>query len=515
MIKASQRNEIVRLHYQGVSKRQIARQLGITRNTVSSVIAKHRRARTEEPSFAGLQAPKRRTSQLDEHDETIRGLLDQYPKLTAVRVLEELRKKGYQGGYSIVKERVAALRPREPTPLVERFETAPGKQGQMDYSPYDIPFLNEGRRRVHGFSFLLGYSRQQYLHFVEAQDFFTTIQQHQQAFEDLRGVPDECLYDNFKVVVDRIEDGEPIYNVRFLAFATHYGFRPIACRPRRPQTKGKVERPFHYIEVNLLSGREFRTLDHLNEVTGWWLREVAGVRIHRETGRRPVDMHQEEIPHLRPLPQVPYDTAEVTYRTVSEYGRVPFRGNQYTVPWQKTGELAVVRATESTLIVYGRDLHEIARHALLSRAVSGQVVSDPAHLPRHERHLQQERLAERFAELDDVGTCFFEGLLSSQSSGKHQARRILGLLATYRRVDLIKAIERASRYRAYSFAAVERILSTQAQPKPALETMAEQVRGQIDDRLRDPPVSPRAASEYQELVSGDEPDMDEGGDGPQ
>ena len=53
-----------------------------------------------------------------------------------------------------------------------------------------------------------------------------------------------CLYDNMKVVVTGYEDDVPVYNPRFLAFATHYGFRPVACRPRRPQTKGKVERPF-------------------------------------------------------------------------------------------------------------------------------------------------------------------------------------------------------------------------------------------------------------------------------
>ena len=105
------------------------------------------------------------------------------------------------------------------------------------------------------------------------------------AFEHLGGVAATCLYDNMKVVVLRHDDDGPLYNPRFLAFATHYGFRPRACRPRRPQTKGKVERPFHYVETNLLNGRTFRTLEHLNEVTAWWLAQVADVRVHRETKR--------------------------------------------------------------------------------------------------------------------------------------------------------------------------------------------------------------------------------------
>jgi transposase len=94
--------------------------------------------------------------------------------------------------------------------------------------------------------------------------------------------------------VTRWEDGQPIFNTRFLAFATHYGYRPKACLPRRAQTKGKVDRPFHYVETNLLNGRTFRSLEHLNEVTAWWLAEVADVRIHRETQRRPLDAHVEE-----------------------------------------------------------------------------------------------------------------------------------------------------------------------------------------------------------------------------
>jgi hypothetical protein len=85
----------------------------------------------------------------------------------------------------------------------------------------------------------------------------------------LSGVAATCLYDNMKVAVARYKDDEPIYNTRFLAFATHYGLRPVACRRRRPQTKGRVERPFYFVETNLLSGREFRSLDRLNEVTGW------------------------------------------------------------------------------------------------------------------------------------------------------------------------------------------------------------------------------------------------------
>jgi hypothetical protein len=97
-----------------------------------------------------------------------------------------------------------------------------------------------------------------------------------------------------KVVVTGYDGDQPIYNTRFLAFATFYGYQPWACRPHRPQTKGKVERPFFDLEKNLLNGRTFTSLEHLNQTLAHWLAQTADVRIHRQTGRR-------RAPAYRPL----------------------------------------------------------------------------------------------------------------------------------------------------------------------------------------------------------------------
>lgn len=490
------RNEIIGRWQAGASIRKIARELGLARNTVSKVV---NQVQAQREGDGDQSLSRRRVRKLDHYESFLQELVARYPELTAVRLWEELRKQGFTGGYTMVRQRLAELRPGSSPHPVLRFETAPGAQAQMDYSTYDINFTREGRRRVYAFSYVLGYSRRQYVRFVESQDLLTTLREHTRAFTHLGGVAATCLYDNMKVVVTAYEDGVPIYNSRFLAFATHYGFRPIACRPRRPQTKGKVERPFAYIETSLFNGRSFEGLDQLNETTAWWLAHIADVRELRHAGKTPLQLHQEELPHLIPLPVEPYDIWPVIYRAVNVEGLITYRQNGYSVPWRYIGAVLPVRVTENEVIIYSPQVQEITRHPLLPYTTTGQRNVLKEHRPSEDARLRQAHLEERFAELGETGRRFLEGLLRTQRCGKDQAKRVLVLLGCYSRTDLIAALERATRYGAYSHAAVERILSVQAQPKSVLETLAEQERRHLPPWLDEEPVAPRPTSDYQPL----------------
>lgn len=502
-----ERLEIVRRYHQGASFRAIARALRVDRKTVANVI--HTYAQNRETPSSALPRPRGRCSQLDAYADEIAALLERYPDITAVRLDEELRAKGFTGGHTIVKDRLRQVRPRPTRAPVVRFETGPGVQAQMDYSPFEIAFTEEGRRRVYAFSYILGYSRRRYLRFVESQDFTTTVREHVRAFEHLGGAATVCLYDNMKVVVQGWDGEQPVYNTRFLAFAFHYGFRPWACRPGRPQTKGKIEKPFFHIVTHLLNARTFASLAHLNAfVAETWLPQIDA-RPHGTTGRPPLALWEDERAHLVALPAHAYDTAAVVYRTVGPEWHIPYKQNVYSVPWSHIGLALPVRLTETELIVYGPGLKEITRHTLEPPG-AGRRITKAEHAPGRDDTRRHEQLAARFSELGPDGPRFFEALVRTRRYGKDEAHRVLALLATYTRADLVAALERACRYRAFSLTAIERILTAQAQPKPPLLALAEEATLPRDGVLGHDPVPPRSTADYLALLdTADGPEDEE------
>jgi transposase len=507
------RHEIGHRHQAGASVRSIAKDLGISRGAVVRALARLQAQRAGRA--APGPGPRPRPSIVEPFEPVLKELLARYPNLTVERAWQELRQRGFSGGYTVVRERVRLLRPRPAPAPVPRFETGEGQQAQMDFGVYDIDFTREGRRRVYLFSYLLGYSRRQYLRWVESMDLLTTLREHVQAFHYLGGVARVCLYDNFKAVVLWHDADGPLYNPKFLAFATHYGFRPQACRVRRPQTKGKVERKFFYVETSLLNGRTFDTLAHLNEVTQQWLAQVADVRVLRDFKESPRARHAREQPHLLPLPACDFDTALVVYRHVNVEGFIAYRLNFYSVPWSYIGQVLPVRVSADEVIVYSIGLEEIARHRCVPQAQSGVRQFIKSHHPADDPNQRTLLLRQRFGELGPIAVQFLDGLLAKQTQGKLQAQQLLALVAHYQRDDVLAALERAVRFGAFSLAAMRRILAAQARPKRLLDELAELHKDGLDPSLRQEPIGPRPTSDYQHLLSPEEADETPSEENPQ
>jgi hypothetical protein len=254
----------------------------------------------------------------------------------------------------------------------------------------------------------------------------------------------------------------------------------------------------------LLNGRTFDTLEHLNEVTAWWLQSVADVRILRDFKESPLQRHQREQPLLLPLPTCDFDTALVVYRHVNVEGFIAYRLNFYSVPWSFIGQVLPVRVIADEVIIYSIGLEEIARHRRVSSTQSGVRQLIKSHHPQDDPGQRTLLLQQRFGELGPIAVQFLDGLLAKQIQGKLQAQQLLALVAHYQHDDVLKALERAVRFGAFSLAAMRRILAAQAKPRPLLDELAELHKDALDPSLREEPIGPRPTSDYQHLLLSEE-----------
>jgi len=488
---------------EGWSIRALVRHFAVSRNLVRRILRKHDNLRDQGHDILLTDRrarPTQKSKKLDPFEETLKLLLEKYPRITGQRLFEELRAAGYDGGISILRDRLRSLRPAPKKTPVIRFETGPGLQGQMDWSPYTIQFLKTGKATVQCFSYILGFSRRHFIDFTPRRDFFTLIRRHQDAFSHFTGTPAQCLYDSEKTVVLRWEAGRPVMNPAFSAFITHYRCRPIICRRGRAETKGKIERPFQYVEGNLLCGREFQDLDDLRTCARWWMREKSDTHRHETTGRPPLELFlEQELPALTGLPLHPYDCAEVALRVCDLEGYLEFETNRYPVPYEHVVDILTMKATEHEILIYSPELDLIVRH---ERAPAGAKLSLDGAAVHGVKTIRYglEPVREQFLELGEDAGEFLRGLqlTHSKNPGFH-ARYILHLKERYHSDDINRALGHACRYHAYDCKAVERILATKASPRTLEAIRNERASEQLRAAL--PKINQRSLTDYSVLFT--------------
>lgn len=493
---------LILMHREGRSIRELCRQFQLGRNTVRRILRAHVQRR--DMGHDVLTKRLRRASKLDGLDSEIKKLLEKYPDMTGLRIYEELKEMGYAGGISILRERLKKLRPPKREPVI-RFETDPGQQGQCDWSPYRIPFIRSGKGQVQCFSYILGFSRRQYIDFTLHRDFYTLIRRHQDAFQYYGGVPKECLYDSEKTVVLRWECGRPVFNPAFTAFITHYQCKPIAIRGRA-ETKGKIEAPFKYVEGNLLNGRDFQDLEDLRATARWWLKEKSDLHIHDTTRHSPLELFAQE--RLQPLPLHLYDCSEVALRVCNADGCIEFETNLYSAPSEHIADILSLKATEQEILIYSPEIDLIARHQRYPAGL-GKRVENPDHFKTKKMRYGLEPVREAFLELGEMAEVFLKGLTERHPRNcGFQARSILRMKEHYQSDDIHRAIEHAIRYQAFEAKAIERILRAKAIPRTLESVRNERAREELQKTL--PKITQRPLDQYSELCRKDNDDV--GGD---
>lgn len=430
--------EIRRLYFtEGRKKKEIARNLMISVKRVRRALKK------DHPQSSPVLD---RPSKLDPFKPVIASLLATSPRLSGVRILEEIRKKGYAGQVSIIRDHLRQVRPQEREAYL-RIETEPGEEGQIDWGLFGDWF---GCGRILScFSFVLSYSRMMTLVWTLSQKMEDLLRSHQKSFHFFGGVMKKALYDNMKTVVLARMGKEIRFHPRFMAFAGTYLFEPIACNPGRGNEKGKVERSIGYIRRNFFEGRTFKDLADLQDQSDRWRDEVANVRLHGTTRERPVDRFEKEKAFLRPLPVHPFDCDWVETLCASKNYRVSFDTNTYTVPPLYAGLPLTVRANAHEIKIFRED-RLIASH--LRCWGKYKSIEDPKHTEEvleEKRKASDAKAKDIFLSLGAEAEGYLKGLFKTPRSMTHELKKINAMVTVYGRTEVLQAIVQALPYDAF------------------------------------------------------------------
>lgn len=466
------------LHAQGKSIRAIAKELDLARNTVRSALRQEGQPRYSRPQHSN---PK-----LAPFLATIDEMFCERD-LIGSRILRELGKLGYQGGKTALYDYLRSLKAALPSRRTsERFETPPAQQAQFDWSPYTIP-LGGTLVKVIVFCLTLSFSRRKFYWPSLDETQGSIFEALEAGLRHFGGSPKELLVDNPRAFVSNANPLHFQWNLNFLGLCGHYSLKPVACQPGRPRTKGKVERPFFYLEQHLIKGNAWDSFDAFARDLAAFAGDELDHTVHSTTGEAPIERFQQEKDLLTPLPALPYVGSHEEMRKVSWDCLVSFAASRYSVPWQYAGKHVWLRASQgSTLVVRSQRGEEIARHRL--SAQKGATVIDPAHYEGLRKALPKTKtlLEEAFVRLFPDHRWFAEAIfIQHKPNGAAHLRAILALAEVYPREALLAAFAQAKQYNTYSHRFLRGLLEAggQARSRPAPLLPFRPPRGRVNADL--------------------------------
>jgi len=468
------RDEIVDLKKQGYGKRQISTRIGLPSKAVAKVLREE-----------GLLPPPVATSasKLEPFHEEISGRVQK--GLTTSRILREIRALGYQGGRTILATHAGRLRTAltlEPIrPVKRRFETAPGEESQIDFSPYSVRIADR-LVRVHAFAVLLCFSRKLYLRFFREERTSTVLEGLAGAFEYFDGATLKVVMDNMtQAVLGRLgKDREVLWQPRLLDCARHYGFEPVACAVRDPDRKGKDEKVFRLVEDDFVRGSEFESWEDLERRCRVWLDQTPGagnLRVHGTTRRVPNEAwEKEERALLIRLPDARFAACENDIREVDRDSTLSVNGTRYSVPSSLADRSVAVRLYADHFEVLDRAQRVAFSRRYVPDAQKGTLVIDPSHyetLPRRPKGASPGRLDESFVRRFPDLAPLVDGLKRRYKTlAPIQLRALLRLADRYGQDAFAAAAKRAQDYRRFDAGAVERILERDCPLPPESDDQA-------------------------------------------
>lgn len=506
------------LFAQGWSRRRIARELGVDRETVGKYVLQGLAGQNQpnlltgsdtpkpatlpglpapgpaEPiigGLAGFEIPKPATnlptgsaapaeqkipagpaSKCEPFREVIVTKVDS--GLSAKRIHQDLGGDACGVGYDSVRRFIQRLGHTRPLPF-RRMECEPGEEAQVDFGTGAPVIGADGKRRkTHVFRITLSHSRKAYSEptFTQTTDDFLFALEN--AFAHFGGVPKTLVIDNLKAAVLHPDWFDPVLTPKIQSFCQHYGTVILPTKPRMPRHKGKVEASVKYVQNNGLKGHTFATLEAQRQHLLHWERTVADTRIHGTTKQQVLKVFEEvERPALLPLTRERFANFREAKRKVSRDGHIEVAKAYYSVPPEYLSREVWARWDARLVRIFNCRWEQIAVHV---RHEQGRFSTQGQHVPK-EKINGVERGAEYL-----LGKVGFIGEQSHQwaqamlhARGIEGTRVLQGLLALSQKHSsqtLEKACESALSHGCFYLRTIRRLLQRQGdlqEPLPFLD----------------------------------------------
>jgi transposase len=389
-LKVSAQETIYSLTDRGWSRRRIARELGVDRETVGRYLRLRANpaistpgsdtkgalesnpaistsgsdtsgALESNPAISTSGRGAGRKSQCEPLTETISAKIE--AGLSAQRVYQDLvTENGFTDSYQSVKRFVRKIRAIQPQ-RIWRMEVRPGEEVQVDFgvgAPIEVAGARARRSWV--LRMVLSYSRKGYSEAVSRQDTETFLRCLENGLRSFGGVPLLLNLDNLKAAVLKADWFDPEINPKLAEFCRHYALTPMPCRPFMPQHKGKVERGVGYVRSNALKGRRFKSLGEEILFLSHWESQVADKRIHGTTRKQVIACFDEERPHLQPLPDSLFPSFQEAKRRVHRDSYVEVAKSFYEVPAELIGHEVWVRWDSRCVRIFNQRMEQIQIH---------------------------------------------------------------------------------------------------------------------------------------------------------
>jgi transposase len=445
------RNAVCTLQAQGHSLREISRSLALSRNTVRRILRQPNRtvdeaAPCDEATLARLKAAFERA----------RG--------NVVRVQELLADDGLEVRYSTLTRWAREAGLRSPPRRAGEYDFAPGQEMQHDTSPHRVLFKAGTPGKivtVQCAGLVLAYSRRLFIQYYPRFTRFEAKAFLLEAVRFMDGVCPVCIIDNTSVLLAAGAGADAVIAPEMLAFARALGFRFRAHRVGHPDRKGRIERPFAYVENNFLAARDFVDFDDLNRQALAWCRDVANHKPKQALGMSAEAAYVIEKPHLRPLPDVLPPVYDLLERVVDLHGYVSVDTNRYSVPERFVGQSVAVYKLPAEIRVCRKDITIAVHRRLISARDARNTLPGHHTIPvRQNRGTAAEEtlLRGHHPSLDRYVAALKQ---HSNGRGRRGLRRLIGLKRTYPSGPFLAAIEQALQYGLFDLGRLEALILKQ------------------------------------------------------